>query len=117
VGQPEGVRVSDIKLVKNDNRPLITLTLKDETTGVVLNLVGATVVVYFRKKGTTAVLSTLSCSFVTDGTDGKVSFKFPGTALNVDPGQYEGEIEITYSGGDKQTVYDTLQFKVRDQFQ
>jgi hypothetical protein len=104
-----------IKLVRNDNRPEITLTLRDESTDAVINLTG-TEAVKFRKKGTTTVLATLSCTHVTDGTDGKTRFKFSGAALDVDAGNYEGEIEITFAGGDKQTVYDTLQFKVREEF-
>jgi len=31
-------------------------------------------------------------------------------------GTYEGEIEITFSGGGKQTVNDLVKFKVRDDF-
>jgi hypothetical protein len=32
------------------------------------------------------------------------------------PGDYEGEIEITFSDSQIQTVYDTLRFKVREDF-
>ena len=104
-----------IKLVRNDNRPEITLTIKDANTDTVINLTGATEVVHFRKSGTTTVLATLSCTHVTDGTDGKTKFKFTGTSLNVEAGNYEGEVEITYTGGDKQTVYDLLKFRVREE--
>jgi len=104
-----------IKLVKNDNRPLITITVKLDD-GTIQSLVGATEVVYFRKRGTDTVLSTLSCTHVTDGSDGKTYFKFEGSALNVDPGLYEGELEITFGDGDKQSCYDTLRFQVRDEF-
>ena len=31
-------------------------------------------------------------------------------------GTYEGEIEITFSGGGKKTVNDLVKFKVRDDF-
>jgi hypothetical protein len=36
--------------------------------------------------------------------------------LQGEPGDYEGEIEMTFSDGQIQTVYDTLRFKVREDF-
>jgi hypothetical protein len=32
------------------------------------------------------------------------------------PGDYEGEIEITFTDGQIQTVYDVLKFRVREDF-
>lgn len=103
-----------IKLVSGDNRPYITLTLKD-ADGTPINLSGTTVRIYFRAAGTTTVLSTLPCSLVSGGTTGQVTFNFPGTALDVPAGAYEGEIEIDF-GAENQTVYDVLKFQVREQF-
>lgn len=105
-----------IKLVRNDNRPNINLTLKDENTDVALDLsdVNTTIVVYFRAKGTTTVLSTLTCTKPTGGADGIVQFNFPGTALDVPAGAYEGEIEIDWNG-EKQTIYNLLNFRVREE--
>lgn len=106
-----------IKLVQSDNLPEITLTLTDVNTGDAIDLSASTtsVNVYFRALGSTTVLATLSCSKVSGGADGKVKFYFPGTTLNVDAGPYEGEIEINFNG-QKQTVYDLLKFKVREDF-
>jgi hypothetical protein len=103
-----------IKLVQGDNLPYIRIALKnaDETP---LDVSSATVAVKFRAAGTTTTLSTLNCSFVTDGTDGLVLFNFPGTTLNVDAGSYEGEIEINFVG-QIQTVYNLLKFTVREDF-
>lgn len=103
-----------IKLVQGDNLPQIRLTLK-HATGLVIDVSAATVRLYFRAKGTTAILSTIICTKPNNGTDGVVVFNFSGSILNVDPGYYEGEVELDYSGT-KQTVYDTLQFQVRAQF-
>jgi hypothetical protein len=34
-----------------------------------------------------------------------------------DPGNYEGEIQVTFAaGGGVQTVYDTLKFRMREDF-
>lgn len=104
-----------IKLVQGDNLPTIRMTLR-HGDGAPINLANAFVVVYFRAVGSDTVLSTLACTKVNNGTSGEVSFSFPGSTLDVEPGPYEGEIEIDF-GGEKQTVYDTLKFTVRAQFQ
>jgi hypothetical protein len=107
---------TQIKLVQGDNRPNVKLTLTN-ADGSVLDVSAATaIVVYFRKAGAAATLATLACTKTNGGADGVIQFKFPGTTLNVEPGAYEGEVEITFSDGDKQTVYDLLKFTVRAQF-
>lgn len=103
-----------IKLVQGDNRPYIRMTLW-QADGTAMNLQNATVVVHFRRAGESTVLSTLACSKVNGGASGEVSFNFPGQTLNVEPGAYEGEIEIDFDG-EKQTVYEVLKFTVRSQF-
>jgi hypothetical protein len=106
-----------IRLVQNDSKPSIILTLTDETTGLPIDLAlpTTTVVVKFRASGSTTLLSTISCAKYTDGSDGKVTFDFTGGVLDVDPGMYEGEIVVDYDG-ETQTVYDTLRFRVRQEF-
>lgn len=103
-----------IKLVQGDNRPYIRLTLR-QADGTAMNLADATVVVYFRRAGEAAILATIPCTKVGGGTTGEVTFNFPGSTLNVEPGAYEGEIEVDFLG-EKQTVYDVLKFSVRAQF-
>jgi hypothetical protein len=105
-----------IRLVQNDSRPEINLTLTDENTGLPIDLSAGTttVVVKFRAAGSTTLLSTINCS-KTDAVNGKVSFNFSGGVLDVDPGQYEGEIEISFAGA-THTVFDVLRFRVRGEF-
>lgn len=106
-----------IRLVKGDERPVIVLTLTDDVTGspIDLSLGTTTVSVKFRLAGSTTVSSTIACSKVGNGTDGRVQFSFVGGVLDVDPGMYEGEIVINFTG-EIQTVYDTLRFTVRENF-
>lgn len=105
-----------IKLVRGDNRPYITLTLTDSTGTVIDVSDGATtVVVYFRAAGSSTILATLSTTKINGGVDGQVKFNFPGTTLDVEPGGYEGEIEISFAG-EIQTVYQVLKFTVREDF-
>ncbi|MAD26233.1 MAG: hypothetical protein CMO44_18905 [Verrucomicrobiales bacterium] len=106
-----------IKLVQGDSLPSIKLTLTDPTDGVALDLSDATTVVkvYFRAVGSAQVLSAITCTKVGGGTAGVVRFDFSGGVLNVPPGPYEGEIEISFAG-QLQTVYDKLKFFVREDF-
>jgi hypothetical protein len=106
-----------IRLVKGDERPVIVLTLTDDVTGspIDLSLGTTTVSVKFRAAGSTDTPTTISCSKIGNGTDGRVQFDFLGGVLDVDPGMYEGEIVINFTG-EIQTVYDTLRFTVRENF-
>jgi hypothetical protein len=106
--------MSVIKLVQGDNLPFIRMTLSNPD-GTAVDVSSATVTVKFRAVNTTTVLSTITCTNVTDGTDGVVKFNFPGNTLDVDPGQYEGEVEIDFAGL-HQTVYNVINFLVRQQF-
>ena len=105
-----------IKLVQGDTKPTIQLTLTDEVTGNPYDLSDAntTVRVYFRARGTTTLLSTIACT-KTDAVNGVVTFDFSNNVLDVDPGLYEGEIEVDLNGA-KHTVYQVLKFRVREDF-
>ncbi len=106
-----------IKLVQGDTFPIVRLTLTDPVTGSAINLSDSTtsIKVYFREAGTTTILATISCTKVNGGSTGQVQFNFSSGVLNVEPGAYEGEIEINFDG-QTQTVYELLKFTVRKQF-
>ena len=106
-----------IKLVQGDTRPSLVCTLTDETTGTPIGLNGATVLLKFRAAGDTTVRSTITGT-ISDAVNGVVVFFWATepTALSGDPGDYEGEIEITFPDGQVQTVYDLLKFKLREDF-
>lgn len=103
-----------IKLVQGDTLPQVKITVTDETTGLAISLTGASLVMRFRAVGSTTVLDTLNGT-VLDAANGVAVFPWNNTSLNVDAGDYEGEVEITFPTG-KQTVYDLLKFKVREDF-
>lgn len=104
-----------IKLVQGDTRPQVKVTLTDDTTGDPIDLGTGTVRMRFRAAGDSTVLSTLVGTIV-NSVGGVVVFSWPDGALNVDAGDYEGEIEITFADTTVQTVYDLLKFKLREQF-
>lgn len=118
-----------INLVVGDTLPEVTVTLRDSnkaasgqtldpndsTTWDPINLTGATVRMRIRKVGSTTVSSTLTMTVQSPATDGKAFTNFPSGTLD-EAGLFEAEVEITYSGGGKQTVNDLLKLKVRDDF-
>lgn len=102
-----------IKLVRGDTRPQIKVTLSDDTTSEPINLAGSTVVLLFRKVGNTTLTDTLTG--VVAGLGGEVTFTFNANTL-AESGDYEGEIQVDFQGGGRQTVYTPLKFSVRDDF-
>ena len=108
-----------IKLVQGDTRPQIKCVITDELTGNIVDISGATVRLKFRAFGSTNILFTLTGAVLSGiedasgnvtqagvgeayglaGKGGRVAFQFNTGNLNVDPGAYEGEIEITFGDG------------------
>lgn len=122
-----------IKLVQGDSRPQIKCVIMDETTGTVVNLAGATVRLKFKAVGGAGVLFTLvgillagleqegadlsvAPPYDVAGIGGRVAFQFGLTDLNVVPGAYLGEVEVTFEDSTVQTVFSLLRFEVREQF-
>ena len=106
-----------IKLVQGDvNRPQVQATITDENTGNIVDITGATVLLKFRKVGSTTLQDTITGS-IPLGTDGIVIFQMSELSMAGEAGDYEGEIQVTFpSSGGVQTVYDLLKFKMRQDF-
>jgi len=123
-----------IKLVKGDTRPQLKVVVRDEGTKEVIDISGATSVrLLFRQAGSEVLQATLTGTLLTgfeeeDGTittsapydvagvGGRVVFPWSAGDLDCDPGQYEGEIKVTFADSTMQTVYEALKFVVRDRF-
>lgn len=118
-----------INLVVGDTLPEVTVTLRDSNkaasgqtldpenseTWDPIDLTGATVRMRIRKVGSTTVSSTLTMTVVSPATGGKATTNFPSGTLS-EAGVFEAEVEVTYTGGAKQTVNDLLKLKIRDDF-
>jgi hypothetical protein len=104
-----------IKLVRRDTRPLVQVTVTDDNTGNPIDLTGAIVRMYFRALGGDSVLDTL-VGVVLDGPAGQTVFAWNANTLDVEAGDYEGEIEVEFPTGARQTVFDVQKFKVREDF-
>jgi hypothetical protein len=124
-----------IYLVQGDTLPQVQVVLRDSVSDLPVDLVGATPRLYFRASGTknrlASVLGALQAGFEdaqrpgvvittppwdTPGRGGRVLFQFGPGDLDVPGGEYEGEIEVSFSDGSVQTVYQLLRFRVREQF-
>jgi hypothetical protein len=122
-----------IKLVQGDTKPAIVCALTDEFTGVPIGLNSTTVRMYFRAAGDATILATVvgvllpglveedgtinyNAPYTTPGAGGRVQFNWGANDLNQPAGEYEGEIEITFNDNTKQTVFDLLKFKLREDF-
>ncbi len=104
-----------IRLVQGDNLPRVVVELADQVSGDPIDLTQLdAAVLKFRAAGGSGVLAVLPM-LVVDAEKGALSFGFPGATLDVPAGDYEGEIEMDF-GGDIQTLYELLKFKVRPQF-
>ena len=117
-----------VKMVTGDTLPEVTVNLKDSSTaasGQVLDennsdtwapipLSGATVRLRIRQVGATEILKTITMTN-TDVTNGKASTVFPSDTFATS-GVYEGEVEISFSGGGVQTLFDLIKFNVRSDF-
>jgi hypothetical protein len=105
-----------IKLVQGDTYPQVSVSLTDENTGDPIDLTGATATLHFRSVGgTTALFSRQMYINPQQATTGKAVIAWGSGDLNVAAGDYEGEVEVYWaSTGARQTVYDLLKFRVRE---
>ena len=119
---------STIKLVVGDTLPELNFTLKDSNTAASgqtldpedsdtwapINITGGTVRLRIREIGSTTVASTITMA-ITGASVGECKTVFPSGTWTAS-GTYEGEVELTTSGGGVQTVQDLVKFVVRDDF-
>lgn len=104
-----------IKLVQGDSRPQLQLTITNENTGLPVDISGATVRMKFRAAGATGYLALLTGAVVS-GSAGTCVINWASTTLDVDEGDYEGEVEVTFADTTIQTVYKPLKFRLRADF-
>lgn len=117
-----------VKVVTGDTLPEVTVNLKDSntaaagktldaadnTTWAPIDLTGATVKLRIREVGSSTIIKTLTMS-VTDASNGKAATDFPSDTWTT-AGVFEGEVEVTFSSGGVQTIYDLIKFNVRSDF-
>lgn len=107
-----------LKLVTLDNLPNISVALTRSLDGTAVDLSQANTIITIKMRalGQTAVLAQYQGSVLNaPGTDGKMTFGFPGNTLNVAPGLYEFQISVSFNG-QTETVFETLKAQIRGAF-
>lgn len=107
--------MSTIKLVRNDTGPQLRLTLTDSLTGSAVDLTGATVTLHLRAVDTTTVLLSRNATIAAPLT-GVAVIAWQATDLDLAAGEYEGEVETLLASGLRETIFDPLQFTIREDF-
>lgn len=122
---------STIHLVAGDTRPSLIVSISDDSGA--LDCSGATVTLRWRREQSAMTLREITGTLLTgltlaDGTvdvgvpynvagrGGRVQFDWPAGALDVAPGIYEAQVQVAYSGSDRQTVYERLTCVVAPKF-
>jgi hypothetical protein len=106
-----------IKLVRGDTKPQLRLTLTNETTGQPINLTGATVTLHFRAAGSDTVLFSRPALINPQYASSGIAYlDWEEGDLDQEGGNYEGEIEVVLTDGSRETIYDILKFKLREDF-
>jgi len=108
---------SSFNYVQGDTGPQIKVTLVDDDTNSPTNLSGATVTLHFRAVGETTLLFSRQL-YVASGTEstGIAILQWQTNDLNQQPGTYEGELEVVRAGGLRETIFETLRFRIREDF-
>jgi len=103
-----------IKLVHGDTLPKLQLTLTDSVTNLPINLTGAGVYLHVRALKS-SVLAFTNTAQVSVPLEGRCVVTWTTTDLVRAAGDYEAEIEIVFSNGGRETIYDFIYFYIRDE--
>ena len=104
------------KYVQGDTGPQIQVTITN-VDGTAVDLSAATVTLHFRAAGTTTILFSRPL-VITAGNAaiGKAVLQWATGDLNIDAGNYEGEIETVLASAIRETRFEVMKFKVREDF-
>lgn len=102
---------TSLKAVQNNTAPSYSITCKRDD-GTVIDLTGATVALLLYRGTTQTNTGHTACSILTPAKKGVISWT-PQTGDLPNPGSYKGDVEVTYSGGGVETLYNNVLLKVR----
>jgi hypothetical protein len=108
--------MATIRLVQNDTGPQLRFSITDSLTGSATDLTGATVQLHFRAVNTSVALFTRNAIVIPPATAGVAVLQWQDGDLDIPAGEYEGEVEVTFTTGLRETIFNTLQFAVREEF-
>lgn len=106
-----------INLVQGDTGPQIKVTLTRSDTNLAEDVSDATIRMHFRKQDTTTVLFSMTNQSTPEQQESGICiFLFSSGQLDIDAGYYEGEVEVVFQSGTRETVYEVVEFYVREDF-
>ena len=106
-----------IKIVSGDSDQILSLNISEFPSGSKIDLTGGSVSFKFRKVGTTNTLFTKAGTIGSGGASGDCSVLLASADLvGLTAGDYEAEVEVTQANGTRQTVFDPVEFRVREDF-
>ena len=103
-----------IRLVQGDTRPTLLVNITDSQTDQPIDITGCDVRLLLREVDSNAPARSI-VGAVANGISGTCVFQWEPQDLSV-AGDFEGEVEITFPDGRIQTVFDSLYFVIREQF-
>ena len=110
--------MASLPLVQGDTGPQVKVTLTRSDTGSAVNLTTASSeTMHFREQHTSTVLfSNANSSSASDQANGIAIFVFTTGQLSITSGEYEAEIEVIFNDGTRETVYEVIDFTLREDF-
>lgn len=110
--------MTTIYLVQGDTGPQIKITVTREDTGSAIDVGGGSAKLKVRKKGSTTIAFTLTASTAGSSlANGILLFSLDGAQLaTIAAGNYEGEVELTFSDSSVETVFERVEIVIREDF-
>ena len=117
--------MSEISVVKGDTVSNLVVSLVREDNGIAFSAgAGGSVNLRIRKVGSTTISATIANDSSLTGVSGDFVFPLGGSNFlasnSLEDGYYEGELEVTFvddsSNQTKQTVFEPISIRVRDDF-
>ncbi len=106
-----------IYLVQGDTGPQIKVVMTRSDTGSAEDITDATATMHFRKKFSSTVLfSNVGQSTPDEALAGTAIFVFSSGQLDLDAGEYEAEVEVVFDTGTRETIYEKIDFVMREDF-
>tara|TARA_R100000426_G_C4816448_1_gene108630 strand:- start:862 stop:1194 length:333 start_codon:yes stop_codon:yes gene_type:complete len=104
-------------LVQGDTGPQVQVNLTRADTGSAVDCSGSTCTMKVRARGSDSTLFTLTAANSgTNFQNGILTFAFGNNLASIDAGTYEGEVNVVFSDGSIETVFEVVDFVVRDDF-
>ena len=105
-------------LVQGDTGTQIKVSLSRNGSSEEVDLTNSTISLKVRKENQTALAFTVN-GLKTSDVNNEAVFKLGSNMLNIEPGRYEGEVQVIFSENGtslEETVYETINLYIREEF-